>query len=59
MRENEISLCKCSGGTVQFRILETEAGTASNVRVGYFSGNQSHNGFATVRRDELYFTTLL
>ena len=35
MREIEISLCKWSGGTAQFRTLEAGAGPASNVRVGY------------------------
>jgi len=45
-RENEISLRKWSGGTALFRTLETGACPASNVRVGYFSGSQSHNGFA-------------
>ena len=59
MRENAISLCKWSGDSAQFRILATRAGIVSNVRVGYFSGSQSHKGFATVRRDEVYFTTLL
>ena len=59
MCKNETSLCKWSGGTAQFRTLETAADTVSNVRVGYFSGSQSHHGFATVRRDEVYFTTLL
>jgi len=32
VRENEISLCKWSGGTAQFRTLEAGAGPASNVR---------------------------
>jgi len=27
--------------------------------VGYFSGSQFHNGFATVRRNVVCFTTLL
>ena len=49
MRENEISLCKRSGDTAHFRTSATGAGIASNIRVGYFSGSQSHNGFATVR----------
>jgi len=57
VRENEISLCKWSGGTAQFRTLEAGAGPASNVRVVYFSGSQFHNGFAAVRRDDVYFTT--
>jgi len=35
VREIEISLCKWSGGTAQFRTLEAGAGPASNVRVGY------------------------
>ena len=59
MRENKISLCIWSGGTAQFRTLEAGAGPASNVRVGYFSGIQLHNGFATVRRDDVFFITLL
>jgi len=59
VRENEISLCKWSGNTAQFRTFAAEAGISSNIRVGYFSGSQSHNGFATVRRDGVYFTTLL
>jgi len=57
--ENEISLCKWSGDSAQFRTLATGADIARNVRVGYFSGSQTHSGFATVRRDEVYFTTLL
>ena len=59
MRENEVSLCKWSGGTAQFRTLEAGACTASNVRVVYFSGSQFHIGFAAIRRDDVYFTTLL
>jgi len=59
VREDEISLYKWSGDTAQFRTLATGAGIPSNVRVGYFSVSQSHNGFATVRRDEVYFTILL
>ena len=59
MRENGISLCKWSGGTAQFRTLEAGAGPNSNVRMGYFSGCQFHNGFASVRRDDVYFTKLL
>jgi len=59
VRENEISPCKWSGGTAQFRTLEAGAGPDSTVRVGYFSGSQFHNGFATVRRYDVYFTTLL
>jgi len=31
----------------------------SRIGVGYFSGRQFDNGFATVRRDDIYFTTLL
>jgi len=58
VREHEISMCKWSGGTVQFRTLEPGAGPASNVRVRYFSGSQFHNGFANARRDDVYFTTL-
>jgi len=57
--ENEISQCKWSVGMAQFRTLEAGAGPASNVKVGYFSGSQFHNGFGTVRRDDVYFTTLL
>ena len=59
MRENEISLCKWSCGTAQYRTLEAGAGPGSNVRVGYFSGSQFHNGFATVGRDDVYVITLL
>jgi len=51
VREKEISLCKWSGGTAQFRALDARAGPASNVRVVYFSGSQFHNGFAAVRDD--------
>ena len=58
MHENEISLCKWTGGTAQFRTLEAGAGPAGNFRVGYFSGSQFHNGFASVRRDDVHFTTL-
>ena len=58
VHEKEIFLCKWSGGTAEFRILETGAGPANNFRVGYFSGSQFHNGFASVRRDDVYFTTL-
>jgi len=58
VRENEISLCKWTGSTAQFRILEAGVGPAINVRVGYFSGSQFHNGFASVRRDDVHFTTL-
>jgi len=57
--ENEISLCKWSDGTAQFRTLETGAGPAGNFRVGYFSGSQFHNAFTTARRDDVHFTTLL
>jgi len=56
--ENEVSLCKWSGGAAQFRTSDTGA-VAGKVRVKYFSGSQSHNGFVTVRRCEVYFTTLL
>ena len=58
VHEKEIFLYKWSGGTAEFRILEAGAGPASNFRVGYFSGSQFHNGFASVRRDDVYFTTL-
>jgi len=57
--EDEISLCTWSVGTAQLRTLEAAAGPASNFRVGYFSGSQFYNGFATARRDDVYFTTLL
>jgi len=46
VRENEISLCKWTGGTAQFRSIEAGADPASNVRVGYFSGSSFHNGLA-------------
>ena len=59
MRDNEISVCKWSGSTARFPTLDAEAGSASNVRVVYFSGSQFYNGFAAVRRDDVYFTTLL
>jgi len=59
VRENEISLCKWSGDTTQFLTSEAGACPASNVRVGYFRRSQFHNGFAAVRRDDVYFTTLL
>ena len=59
MLEDEISLCKWSLRTAQFRTLEAGAGPASNFRVGYVSGSQFHNGFAAVRRDDAYSTTLL
>ena len=59
MRENEISLCKWSCGTAQFCTLEAGAGPASNVMVGYFSGSQFYNGFATAGKDDVYFITLL
>jgi len=51
-----VQMPKLSGGTSQYR---TGAGTASNVRVGYFSCSQSHNRFTIVRRDEAYLTSLL
>jgi len=57
--ENEISLCKWSVGTAQFHTLEAGAGPAGKFRVGFFSGSQFHNGFATARRDDVHFTTLL
>jgi len=59
VRENEISRCKWSGGTAQFCPLDAGAGPTSNIRVVYFSGSQFHKGFAAVRRDDVYFTTLL
>ena len=36
-----------------------ERGLNSNPPLAYALGSQFHNGFATVRRDNLYFTTLL
>jgi len=51
-------VCKWSVGTAQFRTLEAGAGPAGNFKVGYFSGSQFHNGFATAR-DDVNFTTLL
>ena len=54
VHEKEIFLYKWSGGTAEFRILEAGAGPASNFRVGYFSGSQFHNGFASVRRDGVH-----
>jgi len=39
VRENEIPLCKWSGGSAQFRTKEAGAGPANNVKVGYFSGS--------------------
>ena len=51
----------CANGLVVLRSFarERQAGPASNIKVGYFSGSQFHNGFATVRRDEVYLTTML
>ena len=54
MLENEILLCKWTGSTAQFRTLEAGVGPAINVRVGYFSSSQFHNGFASVRRDGVH-----